>query len=256
MTQPPLGPAEIESRPMLGKMSAFWRKPSRVGSPLPAEAQAQAQAIAELDLARAPLGMRSLHPACDALGELLPPGMSLRAVGSAAGDRQALFDHWMGLGAEGMRSRFFYPPSEAFLRRRAFDMSFENPAVAGVFAPDGSLACVGEWALDPEAPGEAEAAFSTLDAHRRRGLAKIAAAACAIDARERGVATLRIDTLRDNGPAQGLAASLGAAKPNLPSEWGESISSRIDLSAGGPRAIERRLGLREHSPLSKKNAAP
>lgn len=230
---------------LLSKGALYWGR-SKVGAPLAPtpEMEAEAQANMHLELDQpAPLAPHSLAEDCRALSLLIPRGMALRALGSQPGDRQALFVHWTSLDPEALRTRFFYNPSHALLRKRAYDLDGHNPRFAGIFAEDGRLACVAEWAFD--SPTEAEAAFSTLPEFRRRGLAKIAAAACALDARAHGVSTLRIDTLRENSAAQALAASLGGARAaGSPEGMADCVSSLIDLSADGPRSIESRIGLK------------
>lgn len=189
--------------------------------------------------------------ACLPLARLVPSGMSLRALGSRAGDRQAIYDHWMGLGAEGLRMRFFIAPNPWLLRQRAFGLDFHNPRFAGIFDQAGSLACLAEWAGGHRGDGgsQAEAAFSTSPAHRRKGLARIASAACALDARESGVASLRVDTLLDNRAAQGLAASLGGLRrPAAGQHIGDPLTSVIDLRGTGPDSIESLLGLSRQPP--------
>lgn len=182
-----------------------------------------------------------LSPSCDFLSKLLPAGMSLRLLGEAPNDREALFKHWLSLGPQGMRTRFFYAPSEDLLERRAIGLSFENPRLAGIFDEHGILVCVGEWAREPGEEREAEAAFSTSPSHQRRGFAKIIAAACVLDARERGSLMLRIDTLRENIAAQALAASLGGERARPSGSWDDTVSSRISLSEATPSAVMIRM---------------
>lgn len=188
-----------------------------------------------------------LPSSCDFLSHLLPKGMRIRLLGEGLGDREALFKHWLSLGPQGMRTRFFYSPSEDLLERRAMGLSFENPRLAGIFDEDGILACVGEWAQEPGEEREAEAAFSTSPSHQRRGLAKIIAAACVLDARERGALALRIDTLRENVAAQALAASLGGERARPSGSWDDTVSSRIDLRQATPAMLMLRMNRAEAS---------
>jgi GNAT superfamily N-acetyltransferase len=230
----------------LGKALAGWRSVSKIGAPLgDFSPPLTAEAAESLDLSLVKEDAPSLARACDALSALIPEGMILRGMGSKLGDRQAIFDHWIGLGPEGLRSRFFMAPSHALLRKRAFDLDFENPRFAGIFDAHGVLACLAEWAHDhSDSVGEAEAAFSTNPNHRRQGLAKIAAAACALDARASGISMLRIDTLYENHAALRLAASLGAERMKFNGASARDfISSMINLSAGGADSIESRIGL-------------
>lgn len=215
---------------------------SKIGAPLEPteEMHKAAEGAHELDLREAAPSTPPLASDCKSLSRLVPKGYKLRALGAKSGDRLALFEHWRDIGPEARRTRFFFSPSLELLRKRAFDLDFINPRFAGLFDEQGQLACVAEWAFD--GPGEAEAAFSTLPDHRRKGLAKIAAAACALDAREQGVMRLRIDTLRENKAAQALAQSLGGSREaGSPEGWNDCVSSYIDLSQTGQ--IENRLGL-------------
>ena len=235
--------------PLISKGVALWRQ-SRIWAPLPERDDLSRmhpevhEENKELDLSHLAPSAPDLDSACLALEPRLPEGMTLRALGRMPGDREALANHWMGLGVEGMRTRFFYLPSEHVLRARAKDLDFVNPRFAGIFDKDGSLACVAEWAFEPSDNEEAEAAFSTHEMHRRKGLAKIAAAACAIDARSKGVKRLRIDTLRENSAAQHLATSLGGAREaGSPDGYQDAVSSFIDLTRSGEHSIEARIGL-------------
>lgn len=229
----------------LGKARSWWMRHSRIGAPLaPHDSEARpGEALPNLD---APPAERApgLDSACSILEPLLPAGMTLRAMGGFDGDRAAIYDHWATLGEHGIYSRFFIRPSDYMLRKRAAEADFDNPRFAGIFDSQGKLACLAEWALEPGDPLEAEAAFSTSPSHRRLGLATIAAAACAIDARASGIERLRIDTLRENVAAQGLARRLGGARESKAAEgWDDSVSSYIDLRNAGELSIEARLGL-------------
>lgn len=239
-------PDVAERSASLHKGARWWR--SRIGAPLaPDEARALPRPGApEPDLLAPipPAGRHRLSLACQAVEILLPAGYVLRGLGSAPTDRAAIYHHWAGLERGSLYLRFFAPVNDHLLRKRASEADFANPRFAGIFDALGQLACLAEWAWDPERPEEAEAAFSTSPDHRRRGLAKVAAAACAIEAREAGAARLRIDTLRENQAAQGLARSLGGARA-APSDGraSEVVSSLIELAAPGYPSIESRLGL-------------
>lgn len=224
------------SRPMLAKGA-----PSQVAAPL------EQLALDEPLILEWPQGVLSagsgLPSSCEPLSSMLAHGMSLRLLGEMPRDREQLFNHWMALGPEGLRTRFFHPPSAELLERRARDLSFDNPRIVGIFDEDGFLACAGEWAHEPGVEGEAEAAFSTVPRHQRRGLGKIIAAACVLDARERGALILRVDTLRHNIAAQALAASLGGRRPRSVASWEDCVSSRISLAEATPEAVMARLKL-------------
>jgi hypothetical protein len=171
---------------------------------------------------------RRLPDQARSLERQLPKAWTLRLVGEREGDRRALFEHWMSLGTEGLRERFFHAPGMEFLANRANGMDFETLRAVGAFDPAGILVCVGEWALLEE-PSQAEAAFSTTPSSRRRGLATLVARACAIDAQMAGATRLRVDTLKDNGPAKALAASLNARFGAM--GWGDVFSSWIEIHA-------------------------
>lgn len=241
----PLETLRADPSPRLGKARSWWMKHSRIGAPLSPHDSLARPGEDLPDLAAAPSPRApGLAGACAILGPLLPPGMELRAMGRREGDRAAIYEHWASLGDHDIYSRFFTRPSDYMLRKRASEADFENPRFAGVFDAQGKLACLAEWAFEPNDPLEAEAAFSTSPTHRRMGLAKIAAAACAIDARSSGIERLRIDTLRENVAAQGLAQKLGGARERKGAEgWDDSVSSYIDLRNEGALSIEARLGL-------------
>ncbi|WP_341674928.1 GNAT family N-acetyltransferase [Niveibacterium sp. SC-1] len=122
-------------------------------------------------------------------------------------DAESYLAHWLALSGPVRYRCFGRIVSEAELHRLAETLVVEGRMLCGMFAPDGTLACVAQ--AFPCGDGCFELSFSVLPQWRGNGFARNAGERLCRMLGARGARELRLRCQRSNLPMRALAVCLG-----------------------------------------------
>lgn len=161
--------------------------------------------------------------------------------------RRRITEHLLSLGERDRYLRFGYPATDEQIGRYAGGLDFERDEVLGIFNRRLQLVAMAHLAYSPAPqrkgqPAMAEFGVSVLDKARGRGFGARLFERAALHARNRGIDTLFIHALSENGPMLNIARKAGAKVERDGSEseaWlrlpRDTVASHVD------EALERHM---------------
>ena len=182
------------------------------------------------------------------------PGAALRRLSSwvpirslARRHRQRIAQHLLGLDERDRYLRFGYPASNEQISRYAMSIDFERDEVLGVFNRRLDLVAMAHLAYAPvpqwsHKPAMAEFGVSVLSQVRGRGFGARLFERAALHARNRGIETLFIHALSENGAMLKIARNAGATVERDGSEseaWLRLAPDTVSSHVG--EALERHM---------------
>jgi GNAT superfamily N-acetyltransferase len=162
--------------------------------------------------------------------------------------RQRIRLHLLALNERDRYLRFGYPATDEQISRYALSLDFERDEVLGIFNRRLELVAMAHLAYSPapQIPGRpamAEFGVSVSSKARGRGFGARLFEHAALHARNRGIDTMFIHALSENGPMLAIARKAGAIVERDGSEseaWlrlpPDTVASHVD------EAIERHIG--------------
>ena len=162
--------------------------------------------------------------------------------------RQRIRHHLLALNERDRYLRFGYPATDEQISRYALSLDFERDEVLGIFNRRLELVAMAHLAYSPapQIPGRpamAEFGVSVSAKARGRGFGARLFEHAALHARNRGIDTMFIHALSENGPMLAIARKAGAIVERDGSEseaWlrlpPDTVASHVD------EAIERHIG--------------
>ena len=161
--------------------------------------------------------------------------------------RQRIAQHLLGLDDRDRYLRFGYPASNEQIGRYATSIDFDRDEVLGVFNRRLDLVAMAHLAYAPvpqwsDKPAMAEFGVSVLSQVRGRGFGARLFERAALHARNRGIETLFIHALSENGAMLKIARNAGATVEREGSEseaWLRLAHDTISSHVG--EAIERHM---------------
>ncbi|MGS0756454.1 N-acetyltransferase family protein [Roseateles sp. GG27B] len=182
------------------------------------------------------------------------PAAALRRLSSwvpirslARRHRQRIAQHLLGLDERDRYLRFGYPASNEQISRYATSIDFDRDEVLGVFNRRLDLVAMAHLAYAPvpqwsDKPAMAEFGVSVLSQVRGRGFGARLFERAALHARNRGIETLFIHALSENGAMLKIARNAGATVEREGSEseaWLRLAPDTVSSHVG--EALERHM---------------